>query len=98
MIAMGATVALRRQLLHNFRKLGGPPAPFRADSSGFTIASPVTTQTYAWSLVTEVWRFPDFWLLMFGRNNFITLPLDSLSAELRAFVLERVEAAGGKIR
>jgi hypothetical protein len=98
MIAIGASIALRRQLLRNFRKHGGAPTPFRADSSGFTILSPVTTQTFAWSLVTAVWRFPDFWLLMFGRNNFITLPLASLSAELQTFVVDRVVAAGGKVR
>jgi YcxB-like protein len=95
--AIGAGVALRIQLLRNFRKLGGAPTQFRAEASTFTISSPISTQTWAWSIVTEIWRFPDFWLLMFGRSNFITLPVASTSEELRAFVAERVQAAGGKV-
>jgi hypothetical protein len=45
-----------------------------------------------------VWRYPSFWLLFFSKTQFATLPLADFSPEAKAFILERVQDSGGKIR
>jgi YcxB-like protein len=83
--------------LRKFRQMGPPIAAFSAQESTFTLSSGLGTTTLAWSAISEVWRFPEFWLLLFSKAQFVTLPLASLSSEARAFILQRVEASGGKI-
>jgi len=47
--------------------------------------------------ITAVWRYEDLWLLLFSKGHFMTFPLDGVSAEDQALLLERVKASGGKV-
>lgn len=86
-----------RNVMCKLRDMGKPQAQFRAEESSFTFTSGVGTSTMRWSMVTEVWCFPDFWLMLFSKAHFVTIPLASLAPEMQAFVIERVRASGGKI-
>jgi len=86
-----------RRSLHKFRQMGQPRATFRADESTFTISSDIGTTTIQWSAVKELWQFPSVWLLLYSKAQFSTLPLACLSPETQTFVLQRVQAAGGKV-
>jgi hypothetical protein len=44
-----------------------------------------------------VWRFESYWLLLFSKAHFATIPLEGISEQMRVYVLERVKCAGGKI-
>ncbi len=37
-------------------------------------------------MITEVWRFPRFWLILYSRSQFSTLPLDCLDEETQDFI------------
>jgi len=86
-----------RTSLRKFRAMGAPQAIFRAEESSFTIVSGIGTVTYQWSAITELWQFPQVWLLLFSPAQFSTLPLACLPPEMQAYVLQRVRAAGGKV-
>lgn len=86
-----------RNSLRKFREMGKPQATFRAEKSCFTISSGIGTTTLQWSAVKELWQFSDVWLLLFSKAQFSTLPLACLSPEMRAFVVQRIQAAGGKV-
>jgi hypothetical protein len=86
-----------RNTLRRFHDLGTPRATLRATKDSFTVSSGAGSSTMPWSMVIEVWKFRNCWLLLFSKAQFITLPLASLSEEARAFVHERVVAAGGKV-
>lgn len=83
--------------LRKFHAMGSPQATFRADELTFTIISGIGTATFDWSIVKELWRFSEVWLLLYSPAQFSTLPLACLSSEMQSFILERVRAAGGKI-
>jgi hypothetical protein len=85
-----------RNALQKFRDMGSPRATFRAAEDSFIVSSGAGTSTMRWSSVAQVWKFKNCWLLLFSKAQFMTLPLASVSEEMRAFVLERVAAAGGK--
>jgi hypothetical protein len=86
-----------RNSLAKFRDMGSPNATFRVDDSSFTISSDAGTATLQWSVVKELWQTPNAWLLLYSKAHFSTLPIACLSPEMRSFILQRVQAAGGKI-
>jgi heme/copper-type cytochrome/quinol oxidase subunit 4 len=86
-----------RNSMQKFRAMGRPQATLLAQESCFTFSSEIGSSTLAWSAVTEVWCFPNFWLLLFSKSQFVTLPLADLPTAMREFILERIEAAGGKV-
>lgn len=90
-------VAHYRNATRKLRDMGAPRAVFRATEDSFTVSSGAGTATVPWFLVTEVWKFDRCWLLMLSKTQFMTLPLASVSEEMRRFILQRVAAAGGKV-
>ena len=86
-----------RNSLRKFREMDKPRATFCADESSFTMSSDIGTTTLQWSVVKELWQFPTVWLLLYSKAQFSTLPLACLSPETQAFILQRVQAAGGKV-
>lgn len=47
--------------------------------------------------ITEIWQFPDYWLLFFSRAQFITLPLADLDPEAQELILDRAKSHGAKV-
>jgi hypothetical protein len=86
-----------RRSLQKFRQMEKPRSTFRADESSFTMSSDVGTTTLQWSAVKELWRFPRVWLLLYSKAQFTTLPLECLSPETQAYIVQRVRESGGKV-
>lgn len=91
-------VAHYRNALQNWQDMGEPRARFVASDRTFKLSTGAGISTLPWTSVREVWQFQDFWLVLFSREQFATLPLAGIEPEVRAFMVERVQAAGGKIR
>lgn len=86
-----------RNTVGKFNAMVDPNALFAGTDSTFCIKSSLGETTMPWSSITEVWCFPNFWLLLFSRAQFITLPLEKLTVEHRAFITERIQKYGGKV-
>jgi hypothetical protein len=82
-------VAHYRNTVGRFRAMRTPEATFGYDEQQFTLTSDLGSATMPWSTITEVWRYPRFWLLLFSRAQFVTLPLDDLDEPARAFITQR---------
>lgn len=83
--------------MRKLHDMGEPNAVFSAEEASFTVTSGIGTTTLAWSTVSEVWRFKTFWLVLFSKAQFITLPLAGIPSEMQAYVVRRIEASGGKV-
>jgi hypothetical protein len=103
-LAMGIFVMIAlytvpyRNALRKLKTMGDPKATLILADSSLTMSSGAGSSTVPWSSVTEIWQFPDFWLLFFSKSQFSTLPLADFSSEARAFFVEHLEASGGKVR
>jgi hypothetical protein len=86
-----------RNTLSKFRGMGAPSAALTLQEASFTMSSGLGSSSLQWASVTEVWRYPSFWLVLFSKAQFVTLPLVCVPADAQAFILERVSAAGGKV-
>jgi hypothetical protein len=86
-----------RNSMAKFRDMKDPVAVFVAEQDSFTLASDHGSSTLKWEAIKEVWGFDGFWLLLFSKAHFATIPLAGLSDEMRAYVLERVKRSGGSV-
>jgi len=82
-----------RQTLQKLRALQNPVATFEAAEDSFTLTSDVGSSTFKWSAVHDIWQFERYWLLLFSRAQFVTLPLIDIPGEMRSYVLEKVMAS-----
>jgi hypothetical protein len=97
LVPMAVFVVHYRNSMGKFREMAEPVAEFLADEDVFTLSSDRGTTTLKWGSVTEVWRFHSLWLLLFSKAQFVTIPLEGMPEQMRSFVLDRVNASGGKI-
>ncbi|MFC4310355.1 YcxB family protein [Steroidobacter flavus] len=79
------------------KDMGTPEAIFTASETSFSVVSGAGSSTIPWSSITDVWKLERCWLLLFSKAQFITVPLADVPEEMRAFILQRISAAGGKV-
>jgi hypothetical protein len=79
-----------RQSTGRLRTLRSPQSTLSWNEREFTLASDLGSSTLLWSTVQSVWRFDEFWLLLFSRAQFVTLPLASLDEATRAQIVGTV--------
>jgi hypothetical protein len=86
-----------RNSMAKFRAMREPVATLVAEEQAFTIASDKGSATLRWDSIKEVWAFEGFWLLLFSKAQFSTIPLEGLSEDMRAFILKKVRDSGGQV-
>lgn len=82
-------VAHFRNTLGTFRRMRRPESTLSFDEEQFTLASELGSATLPWSAVTEVWRYPRFWLLLLSRNQFVTLPIECLDQNAQELITRK---------
>lgn len=80
-----------RNTVGRFRQMKQPEATLSYTEEQFTLSSELGSATLPWSTITEVWRYPRFWLILFSRSQFSTLPLDCLDTETQAFITRKTQ-------
>jgi hypothetical protein len=102
-VVVGLVMPVAVYLVHyknsigKLREMAEPIATLVADEGSFTLSSDRGTTTLKWDAVAELWRFEHFWLLLFSRAQFVTVPLEGMPQQMQSYVLDRVRSAGGKI-
>jgi hypothetical protein len=75
-----------RNTIGRFRQMRSPEATLAYDEQQFTLNSELGSATMPWSAITEVWRYPRYWLLIFSPSQFVTLPTDCLDQNTKDFI------------
>jgi hypothetical protein len=96
-VAAALYIVHLRDSLNRFRRMRNPQATFELGEERFRVSSDVGTSEMDWKTITEIWCFPDFWLLKLSRAQFITLPAADLSADARDFILAKAKSCGAKV-
>lgn len=95
LLLIGIYVLHYRVGIAKLKRMGRPHATLRLTDAEFLVSSGAGTFSVPWATFTDLWRFPNFWLLVFGRGQFMTLPLQDLNADIRIFIESRVPATKG---
>jgi hypothetical protein len=94
--ALVYVIHLRRSLA-KFRAMGTPVATLELDDASLCMSSSIGNSSIQWSAITELWRFQSFWLLLFSKAQFVTLPLSCVPQEAQAFILGKIKATGARV-
>lgn len=77
-----------------------PPrqATIRIEPEGISFVTSDYSSTMKWSLIKQVWKFPDVLLVFaFGKWNYTAIPVAPLGNEARQFIEDKVREHGGKV-
>lgn len=86
--------------LDALKRMGSDKATLEAGEAFLSFSSGAGTSSLPWTKVTEVWQFKTYWLLFVSnpKSRYLIVPLADMPADMAAFMLSRVQAAGGKLR
>jgi hypothetical protein len=87
-----------RGSLGKFRRMKAPTATMELGEEKFRLSSDIGMSEMPWSTVTEIWQYPEFWLVFFSRSQFFTLPTSDLDVSSREFIVTQAGSAGAKIK
>lgn len=99
-VVMAASVYVvhLRSSLGRLRRMRTPEATLELDTDRFRVTSDAGMSELPWSVLTEIWCFPEFWLLFVSRAQFLTLPTSDLNDDARALILASAAKCGIKVK
>ena len=87
----------RNRALATFRRMGKPEAMFSLGPEGISSRSDLGGGDLKWRGITQVWVFPEVWLLFVSKGVYFTIPTDSMTPDAQSFIREKVEEHGGRV-
>ena len=96
-IILSAYIVHYKNSMNKLNKMGIPEAILIAEDDCFTITTSKSSSINQWSVVKEAWCYDDFWLLLFSKAHFITIPLDNMPSEAKLYIIKQIKDAGGRI-
>ncbi len=101
-LGFGILVPLAAMFGHirlGLRKLAEMPdatATMTITDNGLVVRSAIGSYEITWRTITEVWQYPDYWLLLSGRHFLMTLPIIELRDDERKSIQAALQKANIK--
>ena len=87
----------RQRAMSTLQRMADPTAIFTFSDSGFSSRSELGGGDLSWRAVTQVWAFPEAWLLFVSKGIYVTIPTESLPEGTRQLIRAKVREQGGKV-
>lgn len=97
-VVVGIYRLQRKNLLGRLAGEDKPEFGLTVEEDSFRLSSALGQADLEWSVVTEIWCYAEFWLLLFSRSQFVLLPLQGLEPGMAEFIRQQVGQAGGQLR
>lgn len=94
---VAAYLQRRAYSLSHFRKTGATVS-YELSEEFFKANSGLGSTEVKWESFRAIWTFQKVWLLMFDRANYLTLPTDQISNDIKEFLKRKIASVGGKIK
>ncbi|HEY3268407.1 MAG TPA: hypothetical protein VGM37_15920 [Armatimonadota bacterium] len=86
-----------KQTLAGVAKFESPVGTATATDETLCLRADTGATEPVWRLIEEVWEQPRVWLFLLGKSPYLIVPISQASEEDKAFIREKVTAAGGKV-
>ena len=86
-LIVGVYFAHYRHGMAKLRRMKVPHALISLTEEEFSAKADSGSWSVPWRTFRALWQFPDFWLLIIGTNQYITLPAAQLPEDARTFIL-----------
>ena len=87
-VAAAVWIAHYNTSLGKLRAMKIAQSTWTLSQDAWTVVADSGSSTMPWSAITQVWELPDYWMLMLGKNQFVTLP----TADVPTATLDYVRA------
>jgi hypothetical protein len=87
----------RAHALSHFHQTG-ETVSYELSEEFFKAKSGLGSTEVKWESFKAIWTFPKVWLLMFDRANYLTLPADQISNDIKEFLKRKIISVGGKVK
>lgn len=75
--------------LETFKRMGSPRASIGFRDDALILASDQGKGELPWSVLTEIWDRPGYWMIFTGRNRFNVIPKANVPEDAQAWFRER---------
>ncbi|MEB5742655.1 YcxB family protein [Klebsiella aerogenes] len=82
-----------RNTVRKFHKMSSHRADFIFSNEGLEVTSGLGSAKIPWSGIIEIWEKSDYWMLFTGPNQFITLPVQTMTLADQAFFRSKAPSA-----
>lgn len=88
-----------RKAAEPYAAMSDPTTRIVVEDDGISMVTVDRSSKMKWSLVKEVWRYPDLWLIFFYSDaHYTILSTDGMSDYIATKIADEVTAAGGTVR
>ncbi|MFZ1641009.1 MAG: YcxB family protein [Candidatus Contendobacter sp.] len=94
LLLIGLYLLHYRQGMAKLARMGPPHAVLQLTESEIHVSSQGGSFSAPWATFEDLWRFTDFWLIVIGKGQFMTLPLADLTDEAQTFIASHIRAKG----
>ena len=89
-------VTFLRRALYRYGKMQSKLISFRFSDEGLGTKSDLGSAEISWRMLDKVQRYPDVWMLFFGKRDYVYFPAAKISEPLEAYILQQAEKHGIK--
>ncbi len=81
-----------------FRRFDNGVVTLSMDDDQFHLSSNIGSSHLKWNMISKIWDFDGYFLVIFSLIEFITVPTNQMSAEAKDFYIEKAQSAGAKVK
>jgi hypothetical protein len=98
-VLVGSSVyfVYRHRALSTLRRMAQPTALVTFTDTGVATRSDLGGGDVSWRAITQVWKFPEVWLLFVAKGTYFMIPTEALADDVRKFICDKVREHGGKV-
>jgi YcxB-like protein len=80
-----------RSGLARLHRMSTPNVKFVFDDHGVTTDSELGAATVGWKSIEKIWEFPEAWLLFADKRQYVTVPRNAMTGDLKQVIKTEVE-------
>ncbi|OIS94269.1 hypothetical protein BLA27_07100 [Brucella cytisi] len=86
-------IAHYRSAVGKFRSMSKPEADVTFFDDGIQVETELGSSKIPWVMFIEIWERSNYWMLIISQNQYLTLPLETMSSADRYLVKSKVLSA-----
>ena len=91
-------ITLLRRAYAKYNQMESKVVTCKFTEENFAVNSDLGKSEIKWRMMDKVQQFPEMWFLHFGRGNYVYLPMDKLTTEIRELILTKASELGLKVK
>lgn len=97
LVWVGGYFTFLRRAFSRYGRMQSKSVSYRFTEASFGAKTDLGSGEVPWRMLDKVQRYPDVWLLFFGRRDYVYLPTAELTEPVKDYILQQAKKQGIKI-